>query len=381
MSKLGAGIPIDYTAIVNAAVESILVTTADLDPPGPLIVYVNTAFEKMTGWSSSEVLGKSPKILQGSDTDPQIFNDMWEKLNSLDLWEGQTLNYKKDGSEFWMEWSIVPLKDDLDRAYQYLAVQRDVTARIEAGQRLQVAQSAASAAERARANLSRYFPPKLVETLAAKDKPLGKVRQQNLAVLFADIVGFTRLSEALEPEQVIDLLREFHSWMEKAIFKWDGSIEGYVGDEVIAIFGFPEACEKTATNALACAYELLIAARHWNEQRVDMGLLPIRIGVGVQYGPVVLGDVGTEDFVEFTVIGDTVNIASRLQKATRALHCDLVVGQDLVNAIQVENKFENFGKLLEMLKKHGDLQIRGRNKPVEVWTSTTASMINTARQA
>ncbi len=381
MSKLGAGITIDYTAIVNAAAESILVTTADLDPPGPLIVYVNTAFEKMTGWSSSEVLGKSPEILQGLETDPQIFNDMWEKLISHGFWEGKTINYKKDGSEFWMEWSIVPLKDELDRVYQYLAVQRDVSARIEAGQRLQVAQLAASTAERARANLARYFSPKLVEILAAKDQPLGKVRQQNLAVLFADIVGFTRLSEALEPEQVMGLLRDVHSWMEKAIFKWDGSIEGYVGDEVIAIFGFPEAHEKTATNALSCAYELLIAARHWNEQRVDKGLSPIQIGVGLQYGPVVLGDVGTQDFVEFTVIGDTVNTASRLQKATRALHCDLVVGQDLVNAIQVENEFENFGKLLELLQKHGGFEIPGRDKPVEIWTSTTASMKNTERQS
>ena len=122
MPKVSAGVPIDYTAIVNTAVESILVTTADLDPPGPLIVYVNTAFEKMTGWSSTEVLGKSPKILQGSKTDPQIFNDMWERLISIGIWEGQTINYKKDGSEFWIEWSIVPLKDELDTVYQYLAV-------------------------------------------------------------------------------------------------------------------------------------------------------------------------------------------------------------------------------------------------------------------
>jgi PAS domain S-box-containing protein len=379
MSKLGAGISIDYTAIVQTVAESILVTTADLDSPGPLIVYVNNAFEKMTGWPSSEVLGKSPRILQGSKTDTKIFNDMREKLISQGIWEGRSINYKKDGSEFWMEWSIVPLKDEYDRVYQYLAVQRDISDRVEADTRLQLARSAVSVAERARANLSRYFSPKLVETLAAKNKPLGEVSRQNLAVLFADIVGFTGLSETLEPEQVISLLRDVHSWMEKAIFKWDGSIEGYVGDEVIAIFGFPEAGEGAATNALSCAYELLIAAQHWNEQRANKGLPPIRIGVGVQYGPVVLGDVGTEDYVEFTVIGDTVNIASRLQQATRALHCDLVVGQDLVKAIRVENEYDNSEKLLEQLQKHGDFNIRGRQKTIEIWTATAAS-INSIEQ-
>jgi PAS domain S-box-containing protein len=379
MSKLGAGISIDYTAIVQTVAESILVTTADLDSPGPLIVYVNNAFEKMTGWPSSEVLGKSPRILQGSKTDTKIFNDMREKLISQGIWEGRSINYKKDGSEFWMEWSIVPLKDEYDRVYQYLAVQRDISDRVEADTRLQLARSAVSVAERARANLSRYFSPKLVETLAAKNKPLGEVSRQNLAVLFADIVGFTGLSETLEPEQVISLLRDAHSWMEKAIFKWDGSIEGYVGDEVIAIFGFPEAGERVATNALSCAYELLIAAQHWNEQRANKGLPPIRIGVGVQYGPVVLGDVGTEDYVEFTVIGDTVNIASRLQQATRALHCDLVVGQDLVKAIRVENEYDNSEKLLEQLQKHGDFNIRGRQKTIEIWTATAAS-INSIEQ-
>jgi class 3 adenylate cyclase len=240
-----------------------------------------------------------------------------------------------------MEWSIVPLKNEHGEVYQYVAVQRDVSARVETNRRLQEAQTAERAAERARTNLARYFSPKLVETLAAKDQPLGPIRRQNLAVLFADIVGFTRLSETLEPEQVMEFLREIHNWTEQAIFKRDGSIEGYIGDTVLAIFGFPEAGDQDATNALFCAYELLTAAQHWNQERTEKGLLPIHIGIGLHYGPVVLGDVGTEEYVEFTVIGDTVNTASRLQQAIRTLDCDLVVGQDLVNAIKAENQHES----------------------------------------
>jgi PAS domain S-box-containing protein len=375
LQVLGKQFDIDPAAVIEAAAESILITTTDLDAPGPAIVYVNPAFERMTGWSSSEVLGKSPRKFQGPKTDLRVFSDLREKLLSKRLWEGQTINYRKDGSEFWMEWSIVPLKNERGKVYQYVAIQRDVSARVEAERSLQEAQAAERVAERARANLARYFSPKLVETLAAKDQPLGAVRRQNLAVLFADIVGFTRLSETLEPEQVLHILREIHSWMEKAIFKWDGSIEGYIGDAVLAIFGFPEAGEKDATNALSCAYELLTAAQQWNQERTDKGLSPIHIGMGMHYGPVVLGDVGTKEFVEFTVIGDTVNTASRLQQATRALHCDLVVGQELVNAVKGENEREDTEYLLEQLQKHGDFAIRGRTQAVEIWTLKMAPTV------
>jgi PAS domain S-box-containing protein len=363
---------IDPAAVIEAAAESILITTTDLDDLGPSIVYVNPAFERMTGWSREEVVGKSPRILQGPNTDLRIFSDLREKLHARQTWEGQTVNYRKDGSEFWMEWSIVPLKNERGEVYQYVAIQRDVSPRIKAEKRLQEAQAAERAAERARANLARYFSPKLVDTLAAKDQPLGAVRRQNLAVLFADVVGFTRLSETLEPEEVIEILRDIHSWMEKAIFRHDGSIEGYIGDAVLAIFGFPEAGGKDASNALSCAYDLLMAAQCWNQGRTGKGLAPIHIGIGLHYGPVVVGDVGTEEYVDFTVVGDTVNTASRLQQATRTLQCDLVVGQELVNATKGEKEREDTADLFERLQPRGDLAIRGRTQAVGIWTLTLA---------
>ncbi|MDX1400483.1 MAG: adenylate/guanylate cyclase domain-containing protein [Kiloniellales bacterium] len=370
MSTFDASFDFDAAAVIEAAAESILITTAELDAPGPFIVYVNPAFERMTGWSRAEVVGQSPRILQGPKTDLRVIADLKEKLLSGKIWEGKTINYRKDGSEFWMEWSVVPLKTEQDRVYQYVAIQRDVSARVAAELRLQEAQAAQRLADRARANLARYFSPKLIKKLAAKDQPLGPVERKNLAVLFADIVGFTKLSESLEPEQVIEVLRELHSSMEKVIFKWSGSIEGYIGDAVLAIFGFPESEDRDGTNALSCAYELLTAAQHWERERNEKGLLPIRIGLGLHYGPVVLGDVGTEEYVEFTVIGDTVNTASRLQEATRSLDCDLVVSQELVDAVKVENRAAN---LLKPLQYYGDFTIRGRSQPVEIWTSTARS--------
>src|SRR5260221_8592687 len=92
---------------------------------------------------------------------------------------------------------------------------------------------------RARANLARYFSPNIVEILADQDQPLGPVRRQNVAVLFADIVGFTGLAETMEPEQVMDTLREYHRRMSKQIFACGGTLEKFIGDAVLATFGVP----------------------------------------------------------------------------------------------------------------------------------------------
>ena len=358
MPKFDASFEFDAAAAIEAAAESVLITTAELKAPGPSIIYVNAAFERITGWSRKEVIGRSPRVLQGPKTDLQIFANFEERLSSGKIWEGLTVNYRKDGSEFWMEWSIVPLRTEQGRIYQYVAVQRDVSARVAAELRLQDAQTAQRAADRARANLARYFPPKLVETLAAKHQPFGPVRRQNLA-------------ESVEPEEVIEVLRELHSWMARIIFKWDGSIESYIGDLVLALFGFPESGDQDGTNALSCAYELHAAAHQWKQARIAKGLLPISIGLGLHYGPVVLGDVGTGEYLEFTVLGDTVNTASRLQQATRSLNCDLVVSQDLVDALKSENASETGSNLLSRLQQYGDFAIRGRSRSVDIWTLTT----------
>ena len=359
---------INHLAVIESAPESILITCANLDDPGPLILYANPAFERMTGWTKSEVVGKSPRFLQGPKTDLQVFSDLKKRLYEDELWEGETINYKKDGSEFWMEWSIVPLKDREGNVYQYLAIQRDVSVRIEAVLHLQQARDAEQAAERAKVNLSRYFPPKIVDTLADKDHPLGVVKRQDLAVLFADIIGFTKLSEALEPEQVIEILREVHKLTEQIIFKWDGFIEGYIGDAILAVFSFPEPGERNASKALACGYELLSTLQHWNIERVENGVHPINFGLGINYGPVVLGDVGTENYVEFTVIGDTVNTASRLQQATRTFQCDIVISKSLLDAVEEEWKGNGSSPLLRNLQTRGKIDIPGRAHGIEVFT-------------
>jgi adenylate cyclase len=108
-------------------------------------------------------------------------------------------------------------------------------------------------AERTRGNLARYFSPKVVDTLAERDEPLGRVRRQVVGVLFADLVGFTTMAEEMTPEDVMALLRDFHGRMEEEVFRHGGCLEKFIGDALLATFGIPDPGPRDATDALACA--------------------------------------------------------------------------------------------------------------------------------
>ncbi len=221
--------------------------------------------------------------------------------------------------------------------------------------------------EKARANLSRYFSPKLVEELATRDKPLGGVRRQDVAVLFADMVGFTRISEALTPEAVMALLRDYHACIENAVFEHDGIMEKFIGDAALAIFGAPDRSERDAINALSCARTMLRGLADLNAERSGHGKEAIRIGIGLHFGPAVMGDIGTERNMAFAVIGDTVNTGSRLEALTRDLSCEIVASDTFIAEIRDELG-EQGDALINGFIAREPQELRGRSEKVEIWT-------------
>ena len=222
-------------------------------------------------------------------------------------------------------------------------------------------------AERARNNLSRYFSPNIVELLAAQDEPLGAVRRETVGVLFADIVGFTQMAETMPPEAVMAMLREFHARMTAQIFACGGTVDKYIGDAIVAVFGVPSASSKDAANALACAEKMIEALERWNDERERAAADRLAMGIGIHYGPAVLGDVGSEYSMSFTVIGDTVNTAARLQTLTRTLGTPLVVGDTLVSAVKTSCP-DIASEITAQLEDQGEHSLRGRAGPVRIWT-------------
>ena len=224
-----------------------------------------------------------------------------------------------------------------------------------------------AAAERARANLARYFSPNLVEILAERDEPLGAVRRQMVAALFCDIVGFTAMAETMPPEAVVALLREFHARMMEQIFACGGTVEKYIGDAILAVFGIPTESAEDAGNALRCAGLMLTALDGWNDERAARGERCLAVGIGVNYGPAVFGDIGSKHSLSVAVIGDTINTASRLQGLTRVLETPLIVGDALVNTVKMGPPCPAMA-LMGDLRDRGEQLLRGRTAPVRVWS-------------
>ncbi|BCH31099.1 hypothetical protein MesoLjLc_30290 [Mesorhizobium sp. L-8-10] len=218
-----------------------------------------------------------------------------------------------------------------------------------------------------RANLSRYFSPNMVDVLASDDHDVGAVRTQDVAVLFIDIVGFTELSERSTPHQVMDLLRRYLSLVEGVIFEYGGTLDKYLGDGVMATFGTPEPRPTDAANALEAAREIIRRMDGFNRDGAARGDPEIRVSIGLHYGPVILGDVGPARRLEFAVLGDTVNVASRLESASRDLDCRIVASSDIVENAR-RGGLQDGQPLLAGFKLAPSVSLRGRRAPVDVWT-------------
>ncbi|HLN10721.1 MAG TPA: adenylate/guanylate cyclase domain-containing protein [Xanthobacteraceae bacterium] len=218
-----------------------------------------------------------------------------------------------------------------------------------------------------RAQLARYFSANMVEQLADADRPLGEVHTETVAVLFADIVGFTGLSETQAPEQVIGMLREFHARMQAVVFAHQGTLDKYLGDGLMATFGTPRPGPRDAANALAAVRDMADALQAWNLTRQRLGAAPIRIGIGLHWGPVVLGDIGGDNRLEFATIGDTVNVASRLEHMTRELDAEIVASAAVVVAAKAAIPHAESERLLAGFERAPPRPVRGRSAELEIF--------------
>jgi adenylate cyclase len=191
----------------------------------------------------------------------------------------------------------------------------------------------AVAAARRSANLSRYVPSGLLPLLAEADvEALKHGRRQHAAILFADIRGFTAQSESLDPRAIAEFLASFRCRATRAIEAHGGIVDKFVGDDVMGVFGVPIATPEDAANALAAGRALQAEIAAWSEKRRYAGRRPVSIGIGVHYGQVFAGVIEGGKRLEFTVIGDAVNTAHRIEELTRTTGWPLLVSAELLEA-------------------------------------------------
>jgi adenylate cyclase len=215
-------------------------------------------------------------------------------------------------------------------------------------------------AEVVRADLARYVSPDVAEALAKLGgTAFGEPATRTVAVLFADIVGFTKLTETLSPERTFALLRSFQERSSAIVFKHGGTLDKYLGDGFMATFGSIGLQPDAPDRALACAFELQQEIERWNRKRSGRGANPLRVSIGIHCGPVTVGNLGGRERIEFTVVGDVVNVASRLEEITRAVGGSIIASEDCILAA-------GGSEWLTRFQGSRQVQLRGRQQGILV---------------
>ena len=236
--------------------------------------------------------------------------------------------------------SAQPLRNAKEEAIGALVVIEDITGE-----------------KRLKSTMARYMPKEVADRLLEDgESALGGALQET-TILFSDIRSFTSLSEQVGPVETVQMLNEYFGIMVDQIMSNDGILDKYIGDAIMAVFGAPFATEKDADNALTAAINMHMALGHFNQLRRMGGKHPVEVGIGLNTGEVVCGNIGSSRRMDYTVIGDGVNLAARLESATKTYGAKVLVSESTVAALQKGY----------VIREVDLLRVKGKSKPVAVY--------------
>jgi class 3 adenylate cyclase len=182
-------------------------------------------------------------------------------------------------------------------------------------------------------NLARYLPAPFAEQLANEGLGALKSRSCDATIMFIDIRGFTALARAIGPADVFVLLQSYRQIVASAVRTYGGFIDKFVGDGALVVFEVADRPADSAACAVSAALEILERVGEWGQQQRAAGRPTLKIGIGLHYGEVLVGAIGDDERLEFTVLGNTVNIAARIEDLTRDLKLPLLVSQEVYAAL------------------------------------------------
>ncbi len=213
-----------------------------------------------------------------------------------------------------------------------------------------------SSEKRIKSTMSRYMDPGLADRLIATGAEVLGGKNVECTVLFSDIRGFTTLTEQLGAQGTVALLNEYFTLMVDCIQKEGGMLDKFIGDAIMAEFGIPEGHEDDADRAVRAAIDMIKTLETWNSQRISEGKLPVNIGIGLNTDYVVSGNIGSEKRMDFTIIGDGANLASRLESACKQYGTRILVSDSTVQKLQGTYR-----------KREIDLVVvKGQSRPVSI---------------
>ena len=186
--------------------------------------------------------------------------------------------------------------------------------------------------EQTRAQISRLIPPSVVEQVLKGELVIEKGgRVTEVTMLFSDIRGFTTMSDGRPPQEIVNTLNEYFEVMVDILFQYSGTLDKFVGDEIIGLFGAPIAIEDAPFKAVSCGVGMMQALEEFNRTRASEGQTPIRIGIGINTGNVITGSIGSTRALQYTAIGDAMNVASRLVNVAGS--GDIIISEDTMRHV------------------------------------------------
>ena len=213
-----------------------------------------------------------------------------------------------------------------------------------------------SAEKRVRSTMARYMDPAVAEQVVESDKDLLGGRSTTATLLFTDIRGFTPITEQLGPQATVAMLNEYFTLMVDCIQAEGGMLDKFIGDAIMAAFGLPQPSEDDEDRAVRCAIAMIRSLMTWNQERVALGKPVIDMGVGLNTDNVVVGNIGSPKRMDFTVIGDGVNLAARLESACKQYSARILVSELTVNRL----------KGVYRTREVDQVVVKGKTEPVAV---------------
>ncbi len=204
-----------------------------------------------------------------------------------------------------------------------------------------------------------YVPPAVVDGLVSgADRLRLGGEKRDLTVLFSDIRGFTSMSEAMAPEELVKLMNEYFTAMTDKVFEHHGSLDKYIGDAIMAVYGAPVAEAQHAALACRTALEMLTVLDELKAKWQPLGLPAIDIGVGINTGPMIVGNMGSASRFNYTVVGDSVNLASRIETLNKTYGTNILVSEYTYEVVKDEFPFA---------REIDSVRVRGRTQPVRLY--------------